>query len=87
VTAYIRAEQFGTNYADIATGRIIEKPMWCGDGFMTHNEMCDTVNGQTIGIVLPGQQCQSRAGNPAYGCEVVTTSVVNTGCIDYSYLM
>ena len=36
---------------------------------------------------MPGQSCQSRAGIPAYGCEVVTNNIINTGCIEYSYMM
>jgi hypothetical protein len=52
---------------------------------MTHDEMCDRVDGEWIGLILPGQSCQSRAGVPAYGCEVVTESIINTGCVSYGY--
>lgn len=81
----IYAQQFGIEAADSDDATVIEKPMRCGDGFMTHDEMCDWRDGQTLGIVLPGQVCQSRGGVPAYGCEVVTNNIINTGCVDYSY--
>lgn len=87
-TARIWAQEFGIDPVDTDADRIIEKPMRCGDGFMTADEMCDFLSdGTTIGTVLPGQVCQSRAGIPAYGCEVVTESIINTGCIDYGFFI
>jgi hypothetical protein len=44
----IYAQQFGIQAADTDTATVIEKPMRCGDGFITHDEMCDFENGQTL---------------------------------------
>jgi len=63
---------------------IIEKPMYCGDGFMTHDETCDSL--WPVGFLRPGQQCLPRNPDNLYlGCEAITTSIINTGCVSYAY--
>ena len=44
----IYAQQFGIQAADSDNATVIEKPMRCGDGFMTHDEMCDFVDGEIL---------------------------------------
>ena len=84
----IWAQEYGAVPADTDDATVIEKPLQCHDGYLTEDELCDfDSNGNLIGTLLPGQSCQSRAGIPAYGCEVVTEYIINTGCIDYSYTL
>jgi len=56
----------------------INEPLVCGDGVITQTEQCDT-NGQ-IGNMLPWQVCQMINGQ----CQVVTTSIINTVCMQYN---
>lgn len=55
------------------------EPLVCGDGLLTRDEPCDT-QGQ-LGVLYSGQTCENQQGQ----CILVTNSIINVACINYSF--
>jgi len=58
----------------------ILEPLTCGDWLITRTEKCDT-NWQ-IWVMLSWQVCE----NQQWMCVIVTKSIVNLACLNYSYI-